>query len=107
MRRPKEIADRLDHRTIIPAKSDCLIIEQIGNGLSVLYGKDRFVFPFGDVAILPITHSSAEELARFIWNELRDALQARDALSNVISIEISVAEEPGQTAIYSEEIAKD
>jgi 6-pyruvoyl-tetrahydropterin synthase len=102
----KEIADRLDERTIIPAKNDCLAIERSGNELSVHYGQDRFIFPLSDVAILPIAHSSAEELAHYIWKELRDALQARNALSGVISIEISVAEGPGQAAIYHEEIAK-
>jgi 6-pyruvoyltetrahydropterin/6-carboxytetrahydropterin synthase len=103
----KEIADRLDERTIIPANSDCLRIERSGNELSVFYGPDRFAFPVSDVAILPIAHSSVEELAQYIWNELRDALEARNALSGVISIEISVAEGPGQAASYREEIAKD
>jgi 6-pyruvoyl-tetrahydropterin synthase len=102
----KEIADRLDERTIIPGHSDCLKIAHSGNEISVLYGQDRFVFPARDVAILPIAHSSAEELARYVWNELRDALHTQNALSQVISIEISVAEGPGQAAIYHEEIAK-
>jgi dihydroneopterin triphosphate aldolase (PTPS-III) / 6-pyruvoyltetrahydropterin synthase len=101
----KEIADRLDERTIIPANSECLTIEREDDELIVHYGKDRFVLPVSDAAILPIAHSSAEELARYIWNELRDALAAREALSDVISIEISVAEGPGQAAIYREEIA--
>jgi 6-pyruvoyltetrahydropterin/6-carboxytetrahydropterin synthase len=83
-----------------------IAVERIGEEVSVLYGQDRFVFPVGDVAILPIAHSSAEELARYIWNELRDALHAQNALSEVISIEISVAEGPGQAAIYHEDIAK-
>ncbi len=102
----KEIADRLDERTIIPANSDCLTIEQNGNELSVIYGSDRFAFPVSDVALLPIAHSSAEELARYIWTELHDTLKARGALSEIVSIEISVAEGPGQAAIYSENIAK-
>jgi 6-pyruvoyltetrahydropterin/6-carboxytetrahydropterin synthase len=102
----KEIADRLDERTLIPGDSDCLTIERCGNELSVNYGQDRFTFPFSDVAILPIAHSSAEELAHYIWNELRDALQAHDALAGIISIEISVAEGPGQAAFYHEEITK-
>jgi 6-pyruvoyl-tetrahydropterin synthase len=102
----KEIADRLDERTIIPGNSDCLKIECVGDELSVLYGNDHFAFPVGDVAILPIVHSSAEELARYIWNELHNALKAAEALSEIVSIEISVAEGPGQAAIYREDIIK-
>src|ERR1700732_1741612 len=88
----KEIADRLDERTIIPADSACLTIERSGNEFAVLYGHDRFVFPVSDVAILPIAHSSAEELARYIWNELRNSLQMKNVLYDIISMEISVAE---------------
>jgi 6-pyruvoyl-tetrahydropterin synthase len=103
----KQIADRLDERTIVPANSDCLTIERSGNELTVRYGLDRFAFPVSDVAILPIAHSSVEELAHYIWKEVHDALRAQNALSGIISIEISVAEGPGQAAIYREEITKD
>jgi 6-pyruvoyltetrahydropterin/6-carboxytetrahydropterin synthase len=102
----RQITSGLNERTIIPGNSDCLVIERVGNELSVLYGTDHFVFPLSDVAILPIAHSSAEELARYIWTELHDALQALDALSEIISMEVSVAEGPGQSAVYSENIAK-
>ena len=102
----RQITSGLNERTIIPGNSDCLVIERVGDELSVLYGTDHFVFPLSDVAILPIAHSSAEELARYIWTELHDALNALDALSEIISMEVSVAEGPGQSAVYSENIAK-
>jgi dihydroneopterin triphosphate aldolase (PTPS-III) / 6-pyruvoyltetrahydropterin synthase len=102
----KEIADRLDERTIIPAKSDCLQIELAGNSVKIRYEQDQFVFPAQDVAMLPLMHSSAEELARFIWNELCSALRSRQALTDVVSIEISVAEGPGQAAIYRQPVSR-
>jgi len=40
-------------------------------------------------------HSSAEELARYIWDELATALRSRGALTDVTTMEISVAERPG------------
>ena len=100
----RDIAERLDERTIIPARSDCLRIEEADGRLSVEYEGDRFVFPRSDVALLPIMHSSAEELAQFVWHELRAALYAKDALSNIVAIEISVAEGPGQAAIFRQEV---
>jgi 6-pyruvoyl-tetrahydropterin synthase len=100
----KEIVDRLDERTIIPSKSDCLEIENTNDVVRVRYEKDQFVFPAADVAMLPLMHSSAEELARFIWDELCAALRAKSALENVISIEISVAEGPGQAAIFRQQM---
>jgi 6-pyruvoyl-tetrahydropterin synthase len=102
----KEIVDRLDERTIIPANSDCLTIKSAGDEVSVVYGNDRFAFPLNDVVLLPITHSSAEELARYLWGELRDALASRHVLTGITAIEIEVAEAPGQAASYREEITK-
>lgn len=100
----KEIVDRLDEHTLIPAQSDCLAIERRGATVAVRYEKDEFVFPAGDVCLLPIVHSSAEELARYIWRELHAALKSRGALGELTQLEISVAEGPGQAAIYREAV---
>lgn len=100
----KEIVDRIDEHTIIPAQSDCLTIEHLPGGkIRVQYEKDEFIFPAADVFLAPIVHSSAEELARYLWQELHAALKARGAIGDVIAIEISVAEGPGQAAIYRQE----
>lgn len=102
----KEIVDRLDERTIVPARSDCLKIEGPSQGkVRVRYEEDEFTFPANDVAMLPIVHSSAEELARFIWSEMIAALRARNALGDIIALDVSVAEGPGQTATFSDTIA--
>jgi len=101
----KEILDRLDEHTIIPERSDCLKIDRLPGGqLRVVYERDEFTFPAADVFLAPIVHSSAEELARYIWNELHDALKLRGALADATTLEISVAEGPGQAAIYRQEI---
>ncbi|MFZ1889760.1 MAG: 6-pyruvoyl tetrahydropterin synthase family protein [Candidatus Binataceae bacterium] len=103
----KEILDRLDEHTIIPEKSDCLKIDRLPGGqIRVIYERDEFTFPAADVFLAPIVHSSAEELARYIWNELHDALATHGALSDATTLEISVAEGPGQAATYRQEIAK-
>ena len=102
----REIVAHLDEHTIIPASSDCLIISQQDGCVSVTYEGDRFAFPAADVALVPIVHSSAEELARFIWSELHRELAVRSALNDVSAMEVSVAEGPGQTAIYRQEISR-
>jgi 6-pyruvoyl-tetrahydropterin synthase len=103
----KEIVDHLDERTLIPAQSECLRVERLDNGqIRICYGEEEFRLPAGDVCLLPIAHSSAEELARYIWMELCAALKARQALADIASIEISVAEGPGQAAIYRADVAR-
>lgn len=96
----KQIVDRLDERTLIPQRSDCLRIEEVEAAVRIVYEGDEFILPRKDVCLLPIVHSSAEELARFLWDELRSALAANQALEGIISLEIAVAEGPGQAAIY-------
>jgi dihydroneopterin triphosphate aldolase (PTPS-III) / 6-pyruvoyltetrahydropterin synthase len=100
----KQIVDRLDERTIIPANSDCLEIRRQDGQVRVSYEHDSFVFPAADVALLPIVHSSAEELARYIWGDLTRELSRREALSEIVTLEVSVAEGPGQAAIYRQEV---
>src|SRR6266404_557280 len=87
----KEIVDRLDERTIIPANSNCLKIDGPKDGkVRIRYEDDEFIFPANDVCLLPIVHSSAEELARYIWNQLTEALTARGALNDATMIKVSV-----------------
>ncbi len=102
----KSIVDGIDERTIVPANSDCLKIDRPNERqVRVRYESDEFVFPANDVAMLPIVHSSAEELARYIWNELVAGLKAGGASREAEVIEISVAEGPGQSAIYRHTVA--
>jgi 6-pyruvoyl tetrahydropterin synthase/QueD family protein len=102
----KAIVDQIDERTIIPADSDCLQIDRPNERqVRVRYEADEFIFPAADVAMLPIVHSSAEEIARYIWSELVAGLRSRRAADEAEVIEISVAEGPGQAAIYRKAVS--
>src|SRR5262249_21723823 len=69
-RAAKRVCERLDERTLVPARSDCLRIREEGSQVIVGYEGDEFRFPRADVALLPIVHSSAEELARYLVGEI-------------------------------------
>jgi 6-pyruvoyl-tetrahydropterin synthase len=99
-----EIVGRLDGRTIVPLQSDCMQIEHDDRRVRILYGDEEFVFPAGDVCLLPIVHSSVEELARLVCIELRTMLLDHRALNETNAIEVSVAEAPGQAGIYRDQI---
>lgn len=96
-----DIVAGLNERTIVPALSDCLRIETIDNSkVAIHYNQEQFVLPAADVRLLPIVHSSAEELARFIWTELRATLVRQGQHGGILALEVSVAEAPGQFATY-------
>lgn len=92
------ICEEIDERTIIPVDSDCLDVSQ-SNGQIELVCEDgsRFSFPAADCALLPIRHSSAEELASYICRRLVDELAVLSS-RGVDSVEVAVAEAPLQEA---------
>jgi hypothetical protein len=71
-----------------------------GQRISVLHGADLlFVFPVGDVCILPLANVTTEQLARYLSGEIADLLPA-EAQRSLHAIEVHVEETPGQRATY-------
>ena len=95
----KALCDELDERVIVPAESDCLTVAVDASQVEMTTPEgDRFAFPRRDCALLPIVHSSAEELAAYLLERLRIEL-AREAGGRAIAaLEVGVAEAPGQVA---------
>ena len=62
-----------------------------------------FSFPASDVVLLPIVHSSVEELAGYVLGELRAELPDLDR-RGVRALEVGVAEAPGQIAYCCQEL---
>jgi 6-pyruvoyltetrahydropterin/6-carboxytetrahydropterin synthase len=104
----KKIAEeecaQLHFRTLLPRQSDCLVVEEHGDDI-VLRCEDgsRFSFPRQDVCLLPIVHTSSEEIARYLLTRLRKRL--REARGNSIqTIEVLIEDIPGQTAVCREDV---
>ena len=98
-----DLCEELDERVVLPATSDCLTIATGPDGVEVTTAEgDRFRFPAADVRLLPIGHSSAEELAAYLLGRLREALRAEVGGRGLASLEVGVAEAPGQVAYCRE-----
>jgi 6-pyruvoyltetrahydropterin/6-carboxytetrahydropterin synthase len=99
----KGLCDELDEQVIVPRDSECLTVTTDADGVDVTTETgDRFRFPAADVRVLPIAHSSAEELAAYLLGRLRDALAAEAGGRAVVGLEVGVAEAPGQVAYCRE-----
>ena len=98
-RAAEALCAELTERTIVPMRSDCLVVETSASSVR-LTTRDggRFEFPLADCALLPIVHSSAEEIAAYLVGRLREALAAEVSGRDVHAIAVGVAEAPGQTA---------
>ena len=98
----RRLCGELDERVLIPQKSDCLTVREERDTVVVRYEQDEFSFPRGDVLLLPIIHSSAEELAQYLAGELRRAL-AEEGISGLTAVEVGVEESFGQAAVFRQE----
>jgi 6-pyruvoyltetrahydropterin/6-carboxytetrahydropterin synthase len=95
----KALCEELDERVVLPERSDCLTVRSDGDIVSVVTETgDRFTFPRADVRLLPIAHSSAEELAAHLLERLRAALATEVGGRSLVALEVGVAEAPGQIA---------
>ncbi len=99
----RRVCERLDEKVLLPALSDCVHIREDGAQVIATYEDDEFRFPRADVVLVPIVHSSAEELARYLVGEIRKELQA-EGVQGLRTIQIGVEETPGQAA-YCREMA--
>ena len=65
----------------------------------------KFLFPRIDCALLPIAHSTAEELAIHLWGEVLLGLDATFLVKRGIhTMEVTCAEAVGQEAVFRKEI---
>ncbi len=95
----RRLCDRLDERVLVPALSDCLTVEERDDIVVLRYEHDEFQFPAGDTLLLPIVHSSVEELAQYLTGELETELGS-EGIRTCRWIEVGVEETTGQAALY-------
>ncbi|KAG2784910.1 hypothetical protein PC129_g10998 [Phytophthora cactorum] len=96
------ICKDLNESFLVPMKSDALKISCDGANIHIITeDMATFSFPKADCSLLPIVHSSAEELAIHISNQFVDAFTL-DALleRGVQKLEVSISEAEQQFASY-------
>lgn len=64
----RKICKSMNEYFICPMESDALVIQE-ENGQMCLECEDgsKFSFPKADCLLLPVVHSSAEEMAHYLW----------------------------------------
>lgn len=105
----KVICKELNDHVLLPVNSDCLQFSQVDENVKVACQDGTyFSFPKGDCCLLPIGHSSAEELAEYIgWRVVKKfgtefLLKERQ----ITSMEISVSEAEHQCATHVTDFTK-
>jgi 6-pyruvoyltetrahydropterin/6-carboxytetrahydropterin synthase len=91
----KEVVSELDHKILIPEKSNVVKIEKQKDGVKISSLGKNYVFPLSDCIFLPIDSTSAENLSKYILERLT---KKTSFPKNVEGIEIGVDEGYGQGA---------
>jgi 6-pyruvoyltetrahydropterin/6-carboxytetrahydropterin synthase len=98
-RHTKEIVDELDHRMMLPTKNPVIRLDEAGTGIRVRYKDREWLFPRADCVLLPIENTTAELLARYIGERLREELKKTYGfVADVLRVEVE--ENVGQSATY-------
>ncbi|EGZ29981.1 hypothetical protein PHYSODRAFT_471775 [Phytophthora sojae] len=100
------ICKDLNESFLVPMNSDALKISFDGTNVHILTEDNaKFSFPKSDCSLLPIVHSSAEELAIYISNQLIDSFTIVALLERgVRKLEVSISEANQQFATYERTI---
>ena len=93
----KPIIDHLDHYMMLPTKNPLIQVEDQGASVRVRYREREWIFPRGDCVLLPIENTTAELLARYIAQRLRDDLHKHYQFVPVV-LRVEVEENVGQSA---------
>ena len=95
----RRITDELDHHVLLPTTSELIKVEVTDREVRARFDDREWVFPREDVVLLPIANTTAELLARWIAEQLTDAL-TREKNFQPTRVKIEVEESFGQLATY-------
>ena len=102
----RDLCDQIDHKVLLPLENPKIQIGEQDDAVTVAYeGKPRYVFPRVDCALLPVTNTTVEMLARLLTARLRAELDRRGA-RGLTAIEMEVEENFGQSAYYRLELTR-
>jgi len=104
----KDICKRLNEHFLCPMHSTVLDIFVDDQQVRIVCQDGSvFSFPVQDCSLLPIVHATTEELAIYLYAEILNALHADYLVKRQIhTMEVTVAEAPGQEATFRLEIPK-
>lgn len=88
---------KLDHRVLLPEHSQYLRMDRVVGGFRVEAAGKEYLFPEGDIFLLPIQEVTAEELARLLGERVLERIRS----PNLKRIEVRVEESLGQFAVFS------
>lgn len=96
----RKICDHLDHKVLLPKDNPYLQYFSNNQNIEIKAPDDAFFsIPLTDVILLPITNTSAERLAIYLCEQIREKVW-EEYKFRFTNLDVEVEETPGQSAIY-------
>lgn len=96
----RSIVDELDEYLLVPGLHPVLTCRELGDGMAeIRYRERRYLVPADEVRVLPISNTSAENLAGYVADQLLARLAARMPEVEPLALEVGVEETPGQAGV--------
>ncbi len=92
----RELIIPWDHRVLLPTAHPRMRVVDQGDAVEVLFVDRRWTFPKSDCVLLPVVNTTAEELSRFLAEQVRQRLAAEQV--RIRAAELELTESPGYTA---------
>jgi 6-pyruvoyltetrahydropterin/6-carboxytetrahydropterin synthase len=92
------LVNELDHRMLLPSLHQSIHVQAGDREVEVTFEERRWIFPREDCVILPIENTTAERLAWWLADRLRERLATTGA-ANLTGLRVEVEENFGQWGI--------
>ncbi|MEE8359260.1 MAG: 6-carboxytetrahydropterin synthase [Candidatus Hydrothermarchaeales archaeon] len=90
-----EVIDRLDHKLLLPSKKGTMKLVEKEDQIEVTTATKFYSIPKEDYLLLPIKSTTAEDLSKYIFDELKKQIP--------LVTKVYVSETDGSTAFYEED----
>ena len=97
----RQLCDELDEHLLIPGEHPVLTCERDGEHFDIRYKERRYLIPAGEVIVLPISNSSAENLAAWFGRTLRERMGEAWPHLEIRQLSVGVEETPGQRGVWT------
>ena len=97
----RRLCDELDERVLIPGAHPVLTVERQGEHCDIRYRERRYLIPADEVLVLPISNSSAENLATWFGHTLRERMRSAWPGLEVLRLSVGVEETTGQRGTWT------
>ena len=98
----RELVDTLDEHLLIPGEHPVLTCEKSeGSSFEIRYKERRYIIPDNDVLVLPISNTSAENLAGYLGRRLHEMIGKRWPGVRIRKLVMGVEETQGQRGVYT------